>query len=139
MIGGSVIMLMVTDLRLSLIMFVMLAVAWAFIRSIMRAATPLFTAVQEKLASLNTRVQENLAGVKVVKAFVRERFEIDRFGELNAIYMDQNITVGRLLAMVLPLLGIITLAWSRRLGGAGWTPSAAGCPSGNLSPSTTTC
>jgi ATP-binding cassette subfamily B protein len=108
MIVGSVIMLMITDLRLSVIMFVMLAIAGIMIRSIMTIVTPLFRIVQEKLSAINTLVQENLAGVKVVKAFVRERFEIDRFGIKNIDYMEQNITVGRLLALVLPLLGIVT-------------------------------
>ena len=46
----------------------------------------LFVIVQQKLGGLNTSVQENLAGVQVVKAFVRERFEIERFGGFNQDY-----------------------------------------------------
>jgi ATP-binding cassette subfamily B protein len=60
------------------------------------------------LGALNTIVQENLAGVQVVKAFVRERFEIDRFAGFNSDYRDENIGVGRLMAMALPALTILT-------------------------------
>ncbi len=108
MIIGATIMLTLTDLRLSIIMFLMLGVAAVIIRWIMATATPLFTVVQERLSALNTIVQENFAGVEVVKAFVRERFEISRFETGNAAYMQQNVKVGRLLAVVMPVLAIVT-------------------------------
>lgn len=108
MIIGSVIMLVITDLRLSLAIFVMLAVAGLFMRAIITRATPLYSVVQQRLSALNTVLQENLAGVQVVKAFVRERFEIDRFNRYNDDYMAQTIKVGRLLALAIPTLSIIT-------------------------------
>ncbi|MEZ4868347.1 MAG: ABC transporter ATP-binding protein [Caldilineaceae bacterium] len=108
MIIGSVIMLLVTDWQLTLIVFVLLALAGILLRTIMRIAQPLFYIVQQKLAGLNTIVQENLAGVQVVKAYVRERYEIDRFDRSSRDYMDQNIRVGRLMAMALPTLTVIT-------------------------------
>jgi len=84
---------------------------------LMRLASPLFMVVQQKLAALNIIVQENLAGVQVVKAFVREKYEIDRFLDHNANYMEQNIRVGRLMAVALPVLtlltnlGIVAIIW----------------------------
>ncbi|WP_211358572.1 ABC transporter ATP-binding protein [Litorilinea aerophila] len=108
MIIGSVIMLTVTDLQLSTIIFIMLAVAAVVIRSILRVAAPLFMVVQQKLAALNTIVQENLAGVQVVKAFVREPYEIERYRQGNEAYMAENIKVGRLMALAMPSLGLIT-------------------------------
>jgi ATP-binding cassette subfamily B protein len=83
----------------------------------MTLARPLFVVVQERLAALNTAVQENLAGVQVVKAFVRERHEIDRFRLYNDEYSQQNIKVGRLIATALPQLtlltnlGIVAVVW----------------------------
>jgi len=80
-------------------------------------ARPMFAIVQEKLSTLNTTVQENLAGVQVVKAFVRERFEIGRFKISNDEYMIENIKVGKLMAVALPLLtlltnlGIVAVVW----------------------------
>ena len=79
MIIGSMVMLLLTDWQLSLIMFAVAAVSGLFIRYLMLKATRLFTVVQQRLGALNTLVQENLAGIQVVKAFVRGRFEIDQF------------------------------------------------------------
>ncbi len=108
MIVGSVVMIVLTDLRLSLVVLVVLVVAGAVIWMVLRTAAPLFTVVQQKLAGLNTIVQENLAGVQVVKAFVREKFEIVRFGQHNLDYTEQNIKVGYLIAVAMPLLLVLT-------------------------------
>ena len=71
MIVGSMIMLLLTDWQLSLIMFAVTGVSAIFIRYLMLRATRLFGEVQLRLGALNTLVQENLAGIQVVKAFVR--------------------------------------------------------------------
>jgi ATP-binding cassette subfamily B protein len=108
MVLGSLVMMFVIDWQLTLIIIVLVFLAVLVIRTVMRLAQPLFVEVQRKLAALNTSVQENLAGVQVVKAFVRERFEIGRFGEYNNDYMEQNIKVGRLMAVAAPLLAVLT-------------------------------
>ena len=108
MIIGSAVMIVLTDWQLSLIMFACLAVAGVIIWNFMRVARPLFTIVQQKLATLNTAVQEDLAGIRVVKAFVRERYEIERFEAHSHSYMDENIKVGRVLALVMPTLTVLT-------------------------------
>jgi ATP-binding cassette subfamily B multidrug efflux pump len=108
MILGSVVMLLLTDWQLSLVMWALLAAAGVLIWNVLRLATPLFTVVQERLAALNTIVQENLAGVQVVKAFVREKYQIDCFEDHNIAYMEQNIQVGRLIAIAFPALTVLT-------------------------------
>ncbi len=108
MITGSLIMLFLTDWQLTLIVLVALALAAVVIRTLMQVAQPIFHTVQRKLGALNTIVQENLAGVRVVKAYVRERHESERFAQSNVDYMEQNIRVGRLLATALPALALIT-------------------------------
>jgi len=108
MIIGSVIMLVVTDWQLSLVTLALLPIAGLLIGGVIWLAKPLFIVVQQKLATLNTLVQENLSGVHVVKAFVREQFEIGRFGAHNIDYMQQNIKVGRLMAVTLPALTVLT-------------------------------
>jgi len=108
MVVGSVVMMFVIDWRLSLLMVVLLPLAGALIALAMHLARPMFTKVQEKLSILNTAVQENLAGIQVVKAFVRENYEIERFREVNDRYMTENIKVGRLMAVVMPVLTILT-------------------------------
>ncbi len=108
MIVGSVIMMIATDARLSLVVLVLLAVAGVVIRTIMKLAQPLFTLVQQKLAILNTLVQENLAGVQVVKAYVRERHAVEQFEKASEDFMSQNIKAGYLLALASPILTLIT-------------------------------
>jgi len=117
MLSGSVVMMFVIDSQLALITLVVLPLASSLIWGLMELARPLFVVVQEKLSALNTAVQENLAGVQVVKAFVRERYEIGRFRRHNAGYMQENIKVGRLMAIALPVLtlltnlGIVAVVW----------------------------
>lgn len=117
MVLGSLVLMIATDWKLSIIMLVLLPIAALFIRSVIRLAQPLFVVVQETLALLNTMVQENLAGVQVVKAFVREPFEADNFQDHNQDFMQQNIRVGRVMAFTLPVLtlltnlGIVAVVW----------------------------
>lgn len=108
MIVGSLIMVMIIDIKLAISMLVCLALAAFILTGFTRKVRPLFAKVQEKLSALNTVLQENLAGIHVVKAFVRERFEVDRFNERSEDYMLQHIRVGRITALVMPLLTILT-------------------------------
>ncbi len=108
MIMGSVLLMVIIDWQLALIMLFLLPLAGLLIWGVMHMAQPLFTIVQQTLSILNTIVQENLAGVQVVKAFVRERFEIGRFQDINETYRDDNIKVGRLVAIALPILTLLT-------------------------------
>ena len=108
MVVGSVVMLLLTDWRLALVMLALMPIAALVIGGAMRLARPMFTLVQQKLAALNTLVQENLAGAQVVKAFVREKYEIGRFEGHNVAYMQQHIQVGRLMAVAHPALAVLT-------------------------------
>ncbi len=108
MIIGSLIMMFLLDVRLSMIMVILLPIAGLLIWVVMRVAQPMFVIVQRKLSALNTIVQENLAGARVVKAYAREPFEIERFEERNDEYMDEHIKVGRLMAIALPILLVLT-------------------------------
>ena len=108
MVIGSLIMILMIDWQLSMIMVVVLALSSSVISWLMRVVGPLFSKVQQQLGRLNTMVQENLAGVHVVKAYVREQHEVERFNAQNLDYMEQNIRVGRYLALVMPVLLIFT-------------------------------
>jgi len=104
----SVIMLITTSPRLALIMLAILPVMTLVIILITRKAEPLFLSVQRKLDRLNSIFQENLAGVRVVKAFVREGHEAQRLEVANTDLMVTNIRVQRLLAILMPSLLLIT-------------------------------
>jgi ATP-binding cassette subfamily B multidrug efflux pump len=105
-IGASV-MLIVTSPQLALMMAAFVPVIVLFVVWFARKAQPMFAWVQQRLDRLNTVLQENLAGVRVVKAFVRERHEIERFGDANTDLMEKNIRIMRLVAILLPMMILI--------------------------------
>ena len=108
MVLGSVVLAFLTDWQLTMVVVVMLAVAGLVIRQILVSVQPLFGVVQQKLSVLNTIVQENLAGAQVVKAFVREPYAIEQFEQGNRDYVRENVRVGRLLALAIPVLALVT-------------------------------
>jgi ATP-binding cassette subfamily B protein len=117
MIVGSLILLFSIDWQLSLIMLVLMPVTMGVFVFFASRARPLFTKVQQFISHLNTILQENLAGVRVVKAFAREPYEHERFSEANRDLMDQMIDVGRMMAAAFPLifllanLGTLAVIW----------------------------
>jgi ATP-binding cassette subfamily B protein len=114
---GSIAMLVLTSPRLALIMVGLLPIIGAFVWFFLTRARPLFVTVQERLDRLNQVLQENLAGVRVVKAFVRRDYEIDRFGRANRNLLDQTLHVMRLLSVVIPTmfflvnLSVVGVVW----------------------------
>lgn len=68
---------------------------------------PLFTVLQESLDRLNSIIQEDVAGIRVVKAFIQERREEDRFAEANRYLVDTQFTVQMLLACLRPVMNIV--------------------------------
>jgi len=106
-IVGAVVMLVLTSKQLSLMMAAFVPVIVLFIWWFARKARPLFLWVQKKLDRLNTVLQENLAGVRVVKAFVREKHEIERFDVANVELMEKNIQVMRLVAILIPTMILV--------------------------------
>ncbi len=114
---GSLIMVVVTAPQLAYLPLILLVVVLIGLLLIIGRAYPLYTTVQEKLDALNTVMQENLAGVRVVKAFVRESRENARFGGANEDLMKKTIRVTRVIAVTLPLallalnLGLVGVLW----------------------------
>ncbi len=114
---GSLIMAVVTSLELSLILLALGPVSLVVIILVVKRAYPMFSQVQSKLDRLNTVMQENLAGVRVVKAFVRGDYEQQRFGNANEDLMNRTIRAMRLVAVVMPFmmlavnLGVVAVLW----------------------------
>jgi ATP-binding cassette subfamily B multidrug efflux pump len=101
---GSVVMLIVTSPRLALLMLALLPVVLGMIWFFLARARPLFSSVQQKLDRLNQILQENLAGVRVVKAFVRNEHENARFDRINSDLMVENVRVMQLIASLIPTM-----------------------------------
>lgn len=104
---GAIILLVLTSPRLAIVMaaFVPLIVllVWLFTRKV----RPMFLRVQQQLDRLNIVLQENLAGMRVVKAFVRTEHEKARFEEANQALMGRTIGVARLMAVFSPFMLLI--------------------------------
>ena len=105
---GSLIMAIVTSPQLAFLPLVLLPVEFAAVIWIVKKATPLYVLVQGKLDALNQVMQENLAGVRVVKAFVRARHEETRFERANTQLTDRSIHAARVVA-VMPAFMMLTM------------------------------
>ena len=84
MLIGALIMAITLNRRLALVLAVAMPIMLLVIFFFIRVGFPRFTAMQEKVDGLNANVQENITNVRVVKSFVREGYESERFAETNA-------------------------------------------------------
>jgi ATP-binding cassette subfamily B protein len=107
MLIGSLVLLFAIDWQLALIMLILLPLTMGIFFLFAQRARPLFTEVQQRLGALNTVLQENLIGVRVVKAFARQPYEIARFGGANRALFEKNLEVGKLMAAAIPLIFLI--------------------------------
>jgi len=117
LLGGSLILMFTSNSQLAVKLLPFMLLILLTIVLAMGKLQKMFTAVQKKLDKLNNVLQENLSGVRVVKAFVRALFENERFEEANQNYTEQNIAAMRLMAVLLPImiilmnLGTVTILW----------------------------
>lgn len=93
-----------TNWRLTLVVLPLMPVALVLFMVFGAISQPLFALVQRKLSTLNTILQENLAGIKVVKAFTREPYEQRRFDAAASELMAQQLRVSRIFSFLFPLI-----------------------------------
>lgn len=114
---GSLIMAIITSPRLAVMLAVLGPVVLFILFRMTNRAYPLFSAVQDKLDRLNTVMQENLAGVRVVKAFAREEHEIKRFQATNRELTAHTMQAMQTVAVTMPAimavlnLGVVGALW----------------------------
>ena len=99
--------LFLTNFQLTLVVLPLLPVALILFMVFATVTRPLFTEVQIRLSRLNTILQENLAGIKVVKAFAREPEQQRRFDGAAHDLMQQQIKISRLFSFLFPLIFLI--------------------------------
>jgi ATP-binding cassette subfamily B multidrug efflux pump len=104
LIVGSLVMAILTSPRLALMFIVLVPTIGAILAWVVNKAYPMFGDVQERLDDLNTVMQENLAGVRVVKAFVRGAYEIARFERVNDTLMSITVRAARMVAIAGPAM-----------------------------------
>ena len=103
---GSLILMFNTDSRLSLMMLPILVIITVIIAFFVSKMGPLFRSVQQRLDKLNTVLQENIAGVRLVKAFVRADHEAGRFEVSNEAYTQNSIKVMQFMTTLSPAMSI---------------------------------
>ncbi|UTR08880.1 ABC transporter ATP-binding protein/permease [Evansella sp. LMS18] len=104
---GSVIMALLVNVKLALILVVAVPLLIIFLMWIMSKAGRLFRAVQEKLDTVNSVVQENLSGIRLIKAFLRRKHEAERFTEASRNLRDKTVAALRLIEIAMPVLLLI--------------------------------
>jgi ATP-binding cassette subfamily B multidrug efflux pump len=114
---GSLVLAIVTSPRLTFVLVALMPVVLAVVLFVIRRAYPLFLGIQRRLDDLNTVMQENLSGVRVVKAFVRGDHEEERFRATNEDLMQQTVRAARTVAVTMPFMmmtlnmGVIATLW----------------------------
>lgn len=114
---GSLLMATLTSPRLAILFVVLIPLVACIILYAFRRMFPLFGVVQKRLDALNGVLQENLAGVRVVRVFARARFELERFFETNASLKDANLAAIRTMVIVMPAMmlilnfGVVAALW----------------------------
>ena len=104
---AALIILFITNTKLMLVLLPILPVAFLLFMVFGRITQPMFTQVQQKLSRLNTILQENLAGIRVVKAFAREPEQQARFADSAEVLMQQGIQVSRVFSFLFPVVFLL--------------------------------
>lgn len=114
MFVGALIMAFIMNARLAVVILVVIPLLSLAIALLLRTAFPRFTRMQEKLDRLNSGIQEALTNVRVIKSFVREDFEEDRFREMNQDLKESSLNAMKIVIATMPVMmlamNITTLA-----------------------------
>ena len=104
---GGIIMALSLDVNFSVVLACAMPIELLIVFIVVLKARPLFDTVQKKIDKVNSIVQENIIGARVVKAFVREEHQIDRFDDANRDLRDTTLYVQKLLSILHPAMMII--------------------------------
>ena len=105
-IGGTI-MLCTLDIKFGFVLLCSLPIMAIMLALVLGKAVPIFSNIQKKLDKVNSVVQENVSGARVVKAYVREDYEYERFKRANGELRDTNIKVQKLMAIMHPVLTVV--------------------------------
>lgn len=105
--AGGVFMALQQDVVLSWVLAVAVPIMLALVTLIVVRMSPLFQAMQRRIDQVNSVLREQLTGIRVIRAFVREKAETDRFGEANEALTKSALDAGRLFALVFPIVTLV--------------------------------
>jgi len=107
MLIGGVIAALSMNFELAMIILAVIPVLVILIAFLLKFSFPKFQAMQKKLDALNSRIQENLTNVRVVKSFVREEYETDRFEAANQDLKDNTLKAMKIMIFMMPIMSLI--------------------------------
>jgi ATP-binding cassette subfamily B multidrug efflux pump len=105
--GLAITLMLVLSWKLTLAALVPMVVLTGIVYRSVKVIHRLFERVQQKFAAINSRAQENLSGIRVVKAYSREKHEVEEFTELSRSYVDDNMKLARVQSFLEPLLSTV--------------------------------
>ncbi|MGW7551039.1 ABC transporter ATP-binding protein [Streptomyces rimosus] len=104
---GGVVMALNQDVPLSGLILVIVPVLAILVSLIVRRMRPLFRGVQERIDTVNRVLREQITGIRVIRAFVRDGYERERFKSANHDLYDVSLRAGRLMSLMFPLVMLI--------------------------------
>jgi len=104
---GTLIILFATNPKLTLVALPVLPLALLMFMVFGAVSQPLFTQLQIRLSALNTILQEYLAGIRVIKAFGREKYKQTRFDQAVESHLEQNLRISSIFSFIFPLISLI--------------------------------
>jgi ATP-binding cassette subfamily B protein len=104
---GGIILALNQDVRLSSLLLVAVPLLAVIVGVIIIRMRPLFRLMQDRIDHTNRVLREQITGVRVIRAFVRERSEAERFGGVNTELFDVSLGVGRLMALMFPTVMLV--------------------------------
>ena len=104
---GSITIMYSTNPELANVMMALLPITLIVVTVFVRTMQPFFTKVQERLENLNQVMQENLSGIRVVKAFVRREYENERFGDANMQLFETQLKFTQLMSIFFPIIMLL--------------------------------
>ncbi len=107
MMIGALIMAIRMSRSLSAVLAVSIPLLIVVILALIRISFPRFTRMQRKVDALNARVQENVTNIRVVKSFVREEYEYERFSEANADLKQSGLSALRVMVFMSPIMTLV--------------------------------
>lgn len=107
MLIGGVVMALQEDVGLSGLLLVIVPVLVVSVGLILIRMVPAFRKMQKRIDAINGVMREQITGIRVIRAFVREDFEAKRFGKANQRLYDVSLTAGRLMALMFPTVMLV--------------------------------
>ncbi|CAL9578182.1 putative ABC transporter ATP-binding protein [Streptomyces sp. enrichment culture] len=101
---GGIVLALGLDVPLSTVLIAVVPVLGVSVTLIVRRLRPLFRSMQDRLDTVNRVLREQISGNRVIRAFVRDSYEQERFGKANTELTEMQLATGRLLALMFPIV-----------------------------------